>query len=74
MLLAAGLVVGATTAIAIERRAYSIDVRPQQGDIAQSAAFYVLDRAGDERAGYLFPFSSRGVEAAVRALETKLAQ
>jgi cytochrome oxidase Cu insertion factor (SCO1/SenC/PrrC family) len=55
-------------------RAYSIDVRVKQGDIAHGTALYVLDGAGDERVGYLFPFSSRGVETAVRALETKLAK
>jgi cytochrome oxidase Cu insertion factor (SCO1/SenC/PrrC family) len=55
-------------------RAYSIDVRQRQGDIAHSTAFYVLDRASDERAGYLYPFSSRGVEAAVRALERERAK
>jgi hypothetical protein len=54
-------------------RAYSI-VRLKQGDIAHGTALYVLDRAGDERVGYLFPFSCRGVETAVRALETKLAK
>jgi cytochrome oxidase Cu insertion factor (SCO1/SenC/PrrC family) len=53
-------------------RAYSIDVRPRQRDIAHSTALYVLDGAGSERAGYLFPFSSRGVAAAVRALEVDL--
>jgi cytochrome oxidase Cu insertion factor (SCO1/SenC/PrrC family) len=55
-------------------RAYSIDVRARQGDIAHGTALYVLDGAGDERAGYLYPFSSRGVETAVRALERELAK
>ena len=37
-------------------RAYGIEVRPVQGDIAHADAFYVLDRRGDERAGYATPF------------------
>jgi protein SCO1/2 len=38
-------------------RAYNIAVRPQaNGDIAHSDAFYVIDRSGHERAGFLTPF------------------
>jgi protein SCO1/2 len=38
-------------------RAYDIDVRPTPGgDVEHSDAFYVLDRNGDERAGFLSPF------------------
>jgi protein SCO1/2 len=38
-------------------RAYGIEVRPtKSGDVEHSDAFYVIDRNGDERAGFLSPF------------------
>jgi protein SCO1/2 len=38
-------------------RAYGIAVRPtKDGDVEHSDAFYVIDRHGDERAGFLSPF------------------
>jgi protein SCO1/2 len=38
-------------------RAYGITVRPTKGgDVEHSDAFYVIDRNGDERAGFLSPF------------------
>ena len=38
-------------------RAYGIFVRPTKGgDVEHSDAFYVIDRNGDERAGFLSPF------------------
>ena len=38
-------------------RAYGIAVRPtKSGDVEHSDAFYVIDRNGDERAGFLSPF------------------
>ena len=38
-------------------RAYGIEVRPTaDGDVEHSDAFYVIDRNGDERAGFLAPF------------------
>jgi protein SCO1 len=38
-------------------RAYGIEVRPtKDGDVEHSDAFYVIDRKGDERAGFLSPF------------------
>ena len=38
-------------------RAYGITVRPTKGgDVEHSDAFYVIDRNGDERAGFLAPF------------------
>ena len=36
---------------------YHIAVKVTKGDIAHSDAFYVIDRNGDERAGFLTPFS-----------------
>jgi protein SCO1/2 len=37
-------------------RAYQITVLPVAGDIVHSTAIYVIDRNGDERAGFLLPF------------------
>jgi protein SCO1 len=38
-------------------RAYGIEVRPTKGgDVEHSDAFYVIDRNGDQRAGFLSPF------------------
>ena len=38
-------------------RAYHIEVHPlPNGDVAHSDAFYVIDRTGNERAGFLTPF------------------
>lgn len=37
-------------------RAYGIEVLPVKGDIVHSTALYVIDRRGDERAGFLMPF------------------
>ena len=38
-------------------KAYGIAVRPtKSGDVEHSDAFYVIDRNGDERAGFLAPF------------------
>jgi cytochrome oxidase Cu insertion factor (SCO1/SenC/PrrC family) len=40
--------------------AYNITVSPPvDGDINHTEALYLLDRRGDERAGYLWPFASR---------------
>ena len=38
-------------------RAYGITVIPVRGDIVHSTALYVIDRHGDERAGFLMPFA-----------------
>jgi cytochrome oxidase Cu insertion factor (SCO1/SenC/PrrC family) len=40
-------------------RDYHIAVKVTKGDIAHSDAFYLVDRNGDERAGFLTPFSPR---------------
>jgi protein SCO1 len=37
-------------------RAYGITVIPIRGDIVHSTALYLIDRHGDERAGFLMPF------------------
>jgi protein SCO1/2 len=36
--------------------AYQITVDPVSGDIVHSTAVYLIDRSGDERAGFLMPF------------------
>jgi hypothetical protein len=56
--------------------AYGIEVRSRRRkvagvrftSIAHSAALYVIDSAGDERSGYLMPFSAHLVAEDVRAL------
>lgn len=47
---------GTRTELAPVWRAYRIDVWVTKTDILHSDAFYVLDRNGDERAGFLSPF------------------
>jgi protein SCO1/2 len=37
-------------------RAYDITVEPVSGDIVHSTALYLIDKRGDERAGFLLPF------------------
>ncbi len=37
-------------------RAYRIVVVPSPTDIAHTEALYLLDRRGDERSGYLYPY------------------
>jgi protein SCO1/2 len=36
--------------------AYHIYVQPERGDINHTEALYVIDRRGDERSGYLYPY------------------
>ncbi len=36
--------------------AYHIFVKPEKGDITHTEALYLLDRRGDERSGYLYPY------------------
>jgi cytochrome oxidase Cu insertion factor (SCO1/SenC/PrrC family) len=50
-------------------RAYHIYVgRRVGGDIPHTEALYLIDRAGDERSGYLYPFLARFVTLDLRAL------
>jgi hypothetical protein len=37
-------------------RAYGVTVEPGSNDIVHSLALYLIDRRGDERTAYLFPF------------------
>ncbi|HEY2316914.1 MAG TPA: SCO family protein [Solirubrobacteraceae bacterium] len=49
-------------------RAYRIFVKPMRGDISHTEALYVLDRHGDERSGYLFPYEPSSVGNDLRVL------
>jgi cytochrome oxidase Cu insertion factor (SCO1/SenC/PrrC family) len=50
--------------------AYRITVEPVSGDIVHSTALYLIDRRGDERAGFLLPFVPGLVADDLRALAT----
>jgi cytochrome oxidase Cu insertion factor (SCO1/SenC/PrrC family) len=49
-------------------RAYHIFVAPMRGDISHTEALYLLDRRGDERSGYLFPYLPASVSQDMRVL------
>ena len=50
-------------------RAYHIFVAPpRDGDISHTEALYLIDRRGDERSGYLYPFVPRFVTLDLRTL------
>ena len=51
--------------------AYRIFVAPTKGDISHTEALYLLDRHGDERSGYLFPYLSGSVSHDLRVLATR---
>jgi protein SCO1 len=48
--------------------AYRIFVKPTRGDISHTEALYLLDRRGDERSGYLFPYLPASVRHDLRVL------
>ncbi|MGH2895483.1 MAG: SCO family protein, partial [Solirubrobacteraceae bacterium] len=48
--------------------AYHIFVKPVRGDISHTEALYLLDRHGDERSGYLFPYLPASVSHDMRVL------
>jgi cytochrome oxidase Cu insertion factor (SCO1/SenC/PrrC family) len=48
--------------------AYGVDVQKTPDDLLHSGALYVIDRAGDERAGYATPFDQRRVTRFIDAL------
>lgn len=48
--------------------AYGVDVQRTPGDLLHTGALYVIDRAGDERAGYATPFDQERVTRLVDAL------
>lgn len=49
-------------------RAYRIAVVPGTSDIAHTEALYLIDRHGDERSGYLYPYIPSRVAHDMRAL------
>jgi cytochrome oxidase Cu insertion factor (SCO1/SenC/PrrC family) len=49
-------ILGARTELAPVWRAYRVAVKPVKGDIEHTLVLYLLDRRGDERTAYLFPF------------------
>ncbi|MGZ4180315.1 MAG: SCO family protein [Solirubrobacteraceae bacterium] len=55
-------------------RDYHIFVAPpRDGDISHTEALYLIDRRGDERSGYLYPFVPRFVTLDLRTLATQRA-
>jgi cytochrome oxidase Cu insertion factor (SCO1/SenC/PrrC family) len=55
-------------------RDYHIFVAPpRDGDISHTEALYLIDRHGDERSGYLYPFVPRFVTLDLRTLATRRA-
>lgn len=59
---------GTSSKLAKVWRAYRIYVKRTAGDIVHSDAIYVIDRAGYERAGFLFPFLPGPVQRDLVAL------
>ncbi len=52
-------------------RDYHIFVAPpRDGDISHTEALYLIDRSGDERSGYLYPFVPRFVTLDLRTLSS----
>lgn len=51
-------------------RAYNIFVAPEKGDISHTEALYLIDRHGDERSGYLYPYLPSFVTHDLRTLAT----
>lgn len=51
-------------------RAYGIEVRATTNDIVHGAALYLVDRRGDERAGYLAPLLPNFIALDVRRVES----
>jgi cytochrome oxidase Cu insertion factor (SCO1/SenC/PrrC family) len=49
-------------------RAYHIYVQPERGDINHTEALYLIDRRGDERSGFLYPYVPRFVAHDIRIL------
>jgi protein SCO1/2 len=47
---------------------YGVDVQQTRDDLLHSGVLYVIDRAGDERAGYATPFDQQRVTRFIRSL------
>ena len=48
--------------------AYGVDAQRAPDDVLHTGALYVIDRAGDERAGYATPFDQQRVTRFIRSL------
>jgi cytochrome oxidase Cu insertion factor (SCO1/SenC/PrrC family) len=59
---------GSPNRLAVVWRVYGVDVRMTPDDILHSGVLYVIDRAGNERAGYATPFDPGRVTQVVRLL------
>jgi cytochrome oxidase Cu insertion factor (SCO1/SenC/PrrC family) len=53
--------------------AYHIFVAPAKGDISHTEALYLIDRQGDERSGYLYPYVPGSVAHDLRTLASERA-
>jgi cytochrome oxidase Cu insertion factor (SCO1/SenC/PrrC family) len=53
-------------------RAYDITVLARTNDVVHSTAFYLIDRKGDERAGFVAPFEPAFVADDLRALAAEV--
>jgi cytochrome oxidase Cu insertion factor (SCO1/SenC/PrrC family) len=60
---------GTRTQLSAVWRAYGIEVQPKTNDIVHGAAVYLVDRSGDERAGYLAPLLPNFLALDVRRVE-----
>jgi cytochrome oxidase Cu insertion factor (SCO1/SenC/PrrC family) len=58
---------GSRRQLAAVWQAYGVDVQPAPDDILHTGALYVIDRAGDERAGFATPFD---VERVIRVISS----
>jgi protein SCO1/2 len=63
---------GPRSVLARAWREYRISVVPTRSDITHTEAIYLLDRRGDERSAYLFPFAPRFVAHDLRLLARPL--
>jgi cytochrome oxidase Cu insertion factor (SCO1/SenC/PrrC family) len=52
-------------------KAYHIYVVPTRGDISHTEALYLIDRHGDERSGYLYPYIPGMVAHDLRTLASE---
>jgi cytochrome oxidase Cu insertion factor (SCO1/SenC/PrrC family) len=59
---------GSHTQLAPVWKAYHIFVAPEKGDISHTEALYLIDRRGDERSGYMYPYAPPRVAHDMRAL------
>jgi protein SCO1 len=59
---------GSHAQLAAVWKAYHIYVQPERGDISHTEALYLIDRRGDERSGYLYPYFPSFVSHDMRTL------